>query len=129
MGGWRAHQLVFLDESGINARTGQRTHGWGLKGRVIRHKVPGSKGENFSVLPAMTIDGYIACKIYQGSVNAETFKAFVIDDLLPLCSPWPGSRSVIVMDNATIHNVCILSFRKQLTVGYQTGDCESWLQT
>lgn len=104
--GWRAEQLIFLDESGVNSKTGERTRGWGKKGEVVRYKVPAAKGENFSVLPAMTVDGYIVCKVYQGSVNSVTFKAFVTEDLLPLCNPWPGRRSVIVMDNAAIHNVC-----------------------
>ena len=108
MGKWQAGQLVFLDESGINARSGERTHGWGPKGQVGRSKVPGAKAENFSVLPAYTIDGYIACNIYQGSVNGDMFKDFVEHDLLPRCSRYPGPRSIIIMDNASIHNVCIL---------------------
>ena len=107
---WRADQLVFLDESGINARSGERTHGWGLKGKVIPSKVPGKKAENFSVLPALTVDGYIACNVYQGSVNMETFTAFVEHDLLPRCTRYPGPRSVIIMDNAAIHNVHLLVF-------------------
>ena len=94
-----------LDESGINARNGERSRGWGDKGKVIPCKVPGAKAENFSLLSAMTVQGYIACKIYQGSVNGETFKAFVIEDLLPLCNPWPGTCSVIIMDNATLHKI------------------------
>jgi hypothetical protein len=110
MGEWRAHQLVFVDESGVNPRTGERT--WRDKGHVVKKKVPGPteagpRRENYSVFPAMTIDGYIACKIHRGvSVNGETFKSFIIDDLLPLCNPWPGSNSVIVMDNA-IPNVFV----------------------
>ena len=108
MGQWRAHQLVFIDESGVNPRTGERTRGWGKKGRVVKSKAPGPRGENYSVLPAMTIDGYIACKIYPGGVNKATFKSFIFDDLLPLCNAWPGSNSVIVMDNAKIHSVLAL---------------------
>src|SRR5579871_2240771 len=101
----KADQLVFLDESGINIKTGERTRGWSQKGQVIQYKVPGPRSENYSVLPVLTIDGYIACNIYQGSVNAEMFEEFVEHDLLPLCRPWPGCRSIIVMDNATIHRV------------------------
>jgi len=77
LGKWQVNQLVFLDESGINARSGERTHGWSYKGRVARLKVPEPKAENFTVLPAMTIEGYIACNVYQDSVNVEMFKDFV----------------------------------------------------
>jgi len=101
---FRSDQLVFLDESGFNPRNGDATHGWAMKGEVIRCKVPGPKSENYSLLPAMTVDGYIACSVHQGAVNKELFRDF-IQDLLPLCSPYPGPRSVIVMDNAQIHNV------------------------
>jgi hypothetical protein len=80
-------------------------HGWSYKGQVARVKVPGLKAENFSVLPAMTVEGYIACNVYQGVVNAEMFKDFVEQDLLSHCSPFPGPRSIIIMDNASIHNV------------------------
>jgi len=105
LGQFCAEQLVFLDESGFNPRTGDVTHGWAKKGEVIRQKVPGPKGENYSLLPAMTVDGYIACNVHQGAVNMEMFRDFVEDSLLPLCTPYPGPRSVIVLDNAAIHNV------------------------
>ena len=120
MGGWHVNQLVFVDKSGVNPRTGECIHGWGKKGRIIKHKAPGPRGENFSVLPAMTIDGYIACKIYSGSINGTTFKAFIIDELLPHCNPWPGPNSVIIMDNAKIHNVYM--FGKHLMVGCRKGN-------
>ena len=51
----------------------------------------------------MTVDGYIACQVYSGAVNADTFNAFVEHELLPLCNPYPGPNSIIVMDNALIH--------------------------
>ena len=59
--------------------------------------------ENYSVLPALTLDGYIACNVYEGGVNQRTFDAFIRDDLLSKCNAFPGPRSVIIMDNATIH--------------------------
>lgn len=105
LGGYTAEQLVFLDESGINTHASERTHGWAPKGQIIRRQVPGPRSQNYSVLPAYTVDGYIACNIYQGAVNGERFCAFLENDVLPKCSKYPGPRSVIVMDNATVHNV------------------------
>ena len=61
------------------------------------------RAENFSLLPGLTIDGYIACKLYRGAVNAERFSDFIQFDVLPKCEPYPGPRSIIVMDNASIH--------------------------
>jgi DDE superfamily endonuclease len=101
---YRADQLVFLDESGLNTKTGVRTHGWAPKGKAIRGKVSGQRAENLSLLPALTVDGYIACKIYEGGVNGPTYEAFLRENVLPKCQEFPKPRSVIIMDNASIHN-------------------------
>ena len=79
------------------------------KGQVIPYQVIGQQVMNFSLLPAMTVDGYITCNLYRGSVNEERFVNFIQHDVLPLCTPFPGPRSVIVMDNASIHRgeVCL----------------------
>jgi len=103
IGNWHAFQLVFIDESGINSKLGERKYGYSKKGQVIRHKVTGQRSRNFSLLPALTIDGYITCNLYKGAVDAERFEAFMRDDVLPLCTPYPGPRSIIIMDNASIH--------------------------
>ena len=100
---YRADQLVFLDESGLNTHLAERTHGWGPKGKKIRHQVSGQRSPNISLLPAMTQDGYIACCIFKGSVNQDKFLSFLETDLLQRCNPFPGPRSVIVLDNAPIH--------------------------
>jgi DDE superfamily endonuclease len=105
MTSWTAEQLVFIDESGINAKTGERTKGYGKKGKVVRKKVLACHAMNYSVLPAMTVDGYLSCNVYEGAVNGPTFKEFIRTEVLPHCSAFPGPRSVIVMDNAAIHNV------------------------
>ena len=76
LGEWRAEQLVFLDESGVNMRCGDRIHGWSKKGAKISCKISAQKGKNFSILPAMNIDGYLACCVYQGAVNGDIFEAF-----------------------------------------------------
>jgi len=97
--------LIFLDESGINPWTTDRTHAWSKKEEVVQSKVPGPRSEIFTVLPALTVDGYIACNIYQGAVNGELFKDFVEFEVLPHCTLYPGPNSVIILDNAAIHNV------------------------
>jgi len=87
IGNWHAIQLVFIDESGINSELGERKYGYSKKGQVIRHKVTGQRSRKFSLLPALTIDGYIVCNLYKGAVDAERFEAFIRDDVLPHCTP------------------------------------------
>jgi len=94
-----------VDESGINPKSGERVYGYAKKGTVARQKVLGPKTENYSVLPALALDGYIACNVYAGPVDGEAFLDFIEFNVLPCCTPFPGPRSIIVMDNAAIHNV------------------------
>jgi hypothetical protein len=102
--------LVFIDESGINNKVGERHCGRGFKSQRIYSKVTGAKSKNISLLPAITIDGYITCSVYEGGVNGSTFRSWVQNRLLPHCNPFPGPRSVIVMDNARIHKGDVLSY-------------------
>ncbi|KAI9059853.1 hypothetical protein FKP32DRAFT_1578970 [Trametes sanguinea] len=62
------------------------------------------RGQRYSVLPALSVDGIIALDIFEGSVNKERFISFVQNDLAPKLTPYPGPRSVVVMDNCAIHH-------------------------
>jgi hypothetical protein len=86
---YRGHQLVFLDESGINRKLGDRDYGYSPKGRRIPQKVAPGRAENYSLLPAMSIDGYIMCKLYHGVIDSERYKDFIRNDVLPQCTPFP----------------------------------------
>ena len=80
------------------------TNTWeGAKRSIIPYPVHFQKCTNFRILPAMTMDGYIACQVYSEGVSGDTFNAFVENELLPLCNEFPGPNSIIVMDNASIH--------------------------
>jgi hypothetical protein len=104
---WDAAQLVFLDESGINSKLGQRDYGYAPKGHRARSKVVTRHAPNLSLLPALTVDGYIICNVYEGAVNQNVFAEFIEHDLLPLCNLYPGPRSVIVLDNARVHKAAV----------------------
>jgi hypothetical protein len=104
-----AGQLIFVDESGVNLSSGEKTHGWGKKGNKIPYKTVFQKRDNFSILPAMNVEGYMAINVYKGGVNSATFEDFIINEVLPKCHPYPGPNSIIVMDNAAIHNMRVHS--------------------
>lgn len=57
---------------------------------------------SYSILPAITLDGMIECMIIEGSFNTERFTSF-IEDVLENMQPFPAPKSVIVMDNCSIH--------------------------
>ena len=106
---WKASQLVFLDESACNERTGDRKFGWAPIGRgcEVSHSI--KRSERWSVLPALSVDGYLSYFIYQGSITAEIFELFVEQQVLPHCTPYPGPQSIIILHNAAIHKSAHLS--------------------
>ena len=98
---WNADQLLFLDESAANERTSDRKFGWAPIGTTPYLYQSIKRTERWSILLVYTIDGFV--KI-QGSFDKQLFNDFVRNKVLPLCNPFPGVRSVIVMDNVKIHH-------------------------
>ena len=104
MAQYEPEELVFLDESASCERTADRRYGWSLKGTPYEKTQSLKKSKRWSILPAFTTEGYIACHIHQGSFTQELYTRFVVDEVLPLCSGVPGGKwSVLVMDNASCH--------------------------
>ena len=55
------------------------------------------------MLAAYTIDGYIKALVFDGTCDGDIFEGFIIDQVLPLCNPYPNPRSVIILDNASVY--------------------------
>lgn len=98
----RAEQVIAVDESACNERTRDRKWGWSMRGLPCRVRQPRRGSKRWSILPAMGINGYLMVDVFQGSFNAKRFAEF-IERLLPLMTPVPGPRSVIMLDNASTH--------------------------
>ncbi|RFU31029.1 hypothetical protein B7463_g5310, partial [Scytalidium lignicola] len=98
-----ADQLIFVDESASNERTGDRKYGWAPIGIPAKKKKWLKRSEKWSILPAYTVKGYISAITLQGSITAEVFENWIATDVLPLCNPWPYEKSVLIMDNCRIH--------------------------
>jgi len=100
---YHADQLIFLDESAAHERTGDWKYGWGPLGGEVGVERSIKRSKRWSVLPAMTVNGYIEYIKWQGSINAPIFEWFLEEKVLPLTTPYPGRYSVLVLDNARIH--------------------------
>ncbi|KAE9399159.1 hypothetical protein BT96DRAFT_772606, partial [Gymnopus androsaceus JB14] len=57
-----------------------------------------------SILPAITMDGIVAYNVIPGSVTSRKFLKFLEHHIMPLTNPYPGPRSIIIMDNCSIHH-------------------------
>jgi len=99
-----AKQLLFLDESAANERTSDRKYGWGPIGVTPHLYQPLKRTERWSILPVYTIDGFLTWEIMQAGFDKQSFNDFVRNQVLPYCNPFPGLRSVLVMDNCKIHH-------------------------
>lgn len=104
---FRPNQLVWVDETGCDKRDQIRKFGYSLKGEPPVYTRYLHRGERISVIGAMCSDGVLAYKFIKGTVNGERFLDFIQGMLVPEMLPFDGEnpRSVIVMDNCSIHHV------------------------
>ncbi len=100
---WTADQLVFLDKSAANERTKDRKYEWAPVDVKTTLFTFHRRSECWSILSAYAVKGYIAWWVIQSSFTSALFNAFVKKKVLPLCTSFSGSWSVLVLDNASIH--------------------------
>ena len=65
------------------------------------------RGQRKSIITALCTDGVVASEITKGTVNGEAFLEFVHGSLILNMLPFDGEnpRSIVVMDNCSIHHV------------------------
>ena len=97
---YTAEQIVAIDESACNERTGDRKYGWSPVGCSVELEYSMKRSERWSLLPAMTVDGYLVHHIFQGAITAEIMEEFLKQKVLPLLQP---GYHVLLIDNASIH--------------------------
>lgn len=100
-----AEDLVFIDESIFNKKTGWRHRAYGPIGQDIRYIMDTRRGRTWSILPAMTVSGYLPCTgVKEGYYKTFNILNWVRTALLPaLNTQSPGKSRVIVLDNCSTH--------------------------
>ncbi|CAD6939951.1 unnamed protein product [Tilletia caries] len=96
-------QLVFTDETGFDSRQVQRKYGWAPEGETAIRIVSGKRTKRATLIPGLCVDGIIAPKIFHHNINTDVFYDYLVRYLLPAMTPYPGPRSVLVMDNVPFH--------------------------
>lgn len=120
MAQYTPEQLGFLDETSKNDKTIARRNGRGKKGTRAQMKQVFVRGRRLSAEGLLTINGIVASTVVEGSMKRAGFLEFLENQVvcrslfllirraegtqLPLCSPFPGPLSILVMDNARIHH-------------------------
>ena len=95
--------LVFVDEAACNRLTTNRKRGWAPIGKRARRHDYFVRGQRYSILPAISLNGVLHLDILSCSWTAEEFRSFV-DVLLDKMNPYPQKNSVLVLDNASAHH-------------------------
>ena len=79
---YTADQLVVLDETSKDDRTICRKYGRAPRGEDPFVEVSLERGVRYSILPALTIDGYLAVRVVEGSIDGAEFYDFVVNDVV-----------------------------------------------
>ena len=99
--------IVWLDETGSDRRSARRRFGYHLRGMTPTDYRLTVHGKRLSSIGIMSVRGIEDVDTYEGSINGDRFCDFVQRYLVPILQPFDGTndRSVVVMDNASIHHV------------------------
>jgi transposase len=94
------HQLVFLDETGIN--TGMtRLYGRAAASERVVDYTPDVRFERTTVLSSVRANGEMVPIVFDGSLNGDIFKEYVALFLVPTLK----AGDMVVMDNLSSHKV------------------------
>ncbi|PBL03954.1 hypothetical protein ARMGADRAFT_1041649 [Armillaria gallica] len=61
-------------------------------------------GDQYSLVAALALDGYIAHRVIPGSFDSMEFFDFVAEDVVTQMNPFPQPRSILILDNCRIHH-------------------------
>jgi len=96
----KVEHLVFIDESSIDTGMTRLYGRAGSNERVIDH-TPDTRRERISILSSVRADGNMVPLIFEGSLNGELFREYIVRCLAPTLQP----GDMVIMDNLSSHKV------------------------
>ena len=81
-----------------------RLYGRAKSGERVHDCCPRKRGENISLIGALSMDGLIATMSIPGSVNTDVFLTYIQEILVPQL--WLGAT--VVMDNLPVHQALVI---------------------
>jgi transposase len=94
----RREDLVFLDETGSHLGF-TPTHAWAPRGQRAYATAPANRGENKTVVAALTLDGVGPRMRFDGAMTTSRFEGYVRFVLAPTLR----SGQVVIADNLQAH--------------------------
>ena len=105
MSNFEDRDLVFLDESIFNEKTGWRHRAYAPVGHEARYVANVRRGDTYAIIAAMTLNGWLPCTaVKKGYYSKELFVDWLKEHLIPtLKSQFSGRIPIVVLDNCSIH--------------------------
>lgn len=75
-------QLIFIDESAKDERTLNRNYGYAPINARARKNVVFIRGKRYTILPALSLDGFLAVEILEGSCDKDQFCEFILSQVV-----------------------------------------------
>jgi transposase len=79
---WVASQCVVVDETSKDDRTLARLYGRAPSGQDAVMSAHFVRGERYSMVAAMGIEGYLATRVVEGSVDGDEFFDFIVNEVV-----------------------------------------------
>jgi len=102
--GVRANMCVWVDETSTDKRTTNRRYGYALLGMRCCARGFFVRGKRYSTAAALWEGGLVGYHTLEDSFDGPDFYKFVEQYVVPSLTPFPGDRSVLILDGASIHN-------------------------
>ena len=77
-----ASMMITADESSKDGRTIFRKRGRAPEGQHPTMDADFVRGDRYSIMAAISIDGYVGTRVVQGSVDADEFFDFIVEDIV-----------------------------------------------
>lgn len=105
---WPAHFFVFGDSSHLNVKECFKKRGRGPKGTKVIAKrtmasVVSNMGEGSSAFLALSIEGPLVV-FCEPLTTKESMKLTLEHHVLPRMNPYPGEKSILILDNGPIYD-------------------------
>ena len=99
--------LIWLDETGCDRRHTVRKYGYSIRGLPLCDHRLLVRGTRYTAIPIISMAGVHDVYLHRGTMNGDSFVRFLHTCLLPILKPfnWLNPRSVVILDNASIHHV------------------------
>ena len=79
---YSSNQLIFLDESAKDERSLSRLYGYSPRNIRAHKKVVFVRGKRYTILPALTLEGFVAVDIFEGACDRKRFVDFILDKVV-----------------------------------------------